>query len=643
MLVGGALIVVTTPQSTPAAPAPTTPPPAATEAPVVPPPPAGITYRDFIFETAVVTAPTATKTQSKLWFAHGAWWGALFQPFTNQVNIFRLDWESQLWRDTGTLVDERSAADPDVVWTGEHLYVLTAGSRETARNAARILRFSYDPQDERFTLDPNFPVTITDTGLNASVVTRDGTGTLWVAYVQGGRVWTVHSLEHDAVWSDPTVLPVPGATVADEDIASVTAFGPGLVGVMWSNQLEDRVYFSTHRDGDPPDAWSEPEVVMEGTDYVDDHINLKTYRDGDSTAVVAALKTSLDERTPINPLAPQILLAFRDADGAWTTHLVSRVREKHTRAIVIVDEDARMVYVAATSSEGTIDYKRASIDAISFETGEGVPLIASLVDPRISNATSTKQPVGIESGLVVLGSDNQTGRYLHGIVDIGAGMPAADPADTARPERPDPPDPLSPVTLVHNDFELWQPGDASGTDWALREEDVTASLTIADDVTGGRSLRLEPGPSGVSARACREFAQRPDSVLSIDLRVRVTGHDGASDTSILSLRGGGGEAAAVRVTSHGDFAWFAGAERPRAPGFVGGRVYRVTATIDQAARTFSFRVRADDGTVLVRQSGLAWRSGEVESVRSICLTTTSGQPAQVIDLLDVKVLERPAE
>ena len=51
------------------------------------------------------------------------------------------------------------------------------------------------------------------------------------------------------------------------------------------------------------------------------------------------------------------------------------------------------MYVVATSPStgGAIYYKRSPLDDVSFETGLGTLLIGSEEDPRISNATSTKQ------------------------------------------------------------------------------------------------------------------------------------------------------------------------------------------------------------------------------------------------------------
>ncbi len=635
------ILAATSPQDSP----PPTRAPAATarasQPPPLPSPPAVASYRDFVFETDVITAPTATKTQSKLWYSHGTWWGALFQPSTNQLNVFRLDWDRQQWIDTGTLVDERSTADPDVLWTGEHLYVLSAGPHDRSQDAARVLRFSYDASIERFTLDPNFPVLVSETGVEAAVISQAADGRLWATYTAGNQVWTVHSLEHDAHWSEPAPLPHAGARVAPDDVSAIAAFGPGRVGVMWSNQLEGRVYFTSRADGDPLDAWSEPEIVLEGDAYADDHVNLKTYRDGDRIELLAALKTSLDTRQPKNPLDPQILLAVRADDGSWTTHMVSQVRDRQSRAIVSIDEAARMVYVAATSNDGTIAYKRASLDAIAFETGPGDPLVVSTVDTRIGNASSTKQPITAESGGVVIASDDGTGRYLHGVLDLGGGLPPARPDDPDRPNLPAPPDLLTPVPLVYADFEPWPVGPPAGTAWTVRDEDPADALRIVADGSGGRALRVRAARTGAPVRACRRFAERPEGVVSFDVRVSLRGGPGASDTSLLSFRGSGGEAVSLRVTADGDLAWFDGPTKAQSEVVVQpGAIYRIRGTIDQARRTFSFRIH-EGGREVLSAEAVAWRMDEVRIARDICMETAAGRPDQAVDVLDVKVMEEP--
>lgn len=607
----------------------------------VPPAPVGRTYRNFVYETAVIDGPTATKAQSKLWFAEGAWWAGLVQPATNRLTIFRLDPESQIWRDTGTLVDERPFADPDFLWTGEHLFVVTGGPHSATGHHGRILRYSFDTGLGRFVLDPNFPVTVIPTGTTAAVIAQDSTGVLWVAYAAERRIWVVHSLSNHAHWSEPMPLPAAPTPVAAEDIASIVAFGPGQIGVMWSDQLQGGVYFSVHRDGEPAEAWSEPEVVVDGQGSADDHINLKAFPDAEGTGVVAALKTSYDEAEPVNGLAPLILLAVRRAETGWETHLVSRVQDRHTRPIVLVDSDARLFYVAATSpaNGGEILYKRTAMDDIAFDTGRGERLVSSASDPRINNATSAKNPVTAESGLLVMASDNESGRYLHALVDLGGGMPAADPADPTRLEPPDPPDEAQPVTLLHNDFQAWPVGPATGTGWAVREGDPGEALAIVDD-GDRRGLELAATPGGAAVRACREHPPATVSDrLAVDLRVSLVGF-GTSDVTLASLRGSGGEAVSIRVTSRGTFSWFDGATKVQTDVVAqSGADYGVSIDVDQASRTFDLRIVTVDGDVLIERSGIAWRSPEVLAPRSVCVDTADGASDHHVRIERVSVLE----
>jgi hypothetical protein len=611
--------------------------PAPTGTPVLLPPPAGITYRDFKYETPVVTIPSPGRAQSRLWFAAGVWWAGLYQPASNHLNIFRLDWETQRWMDTGTLVDERPFADPDFLWTGEYLYVVSAGHNDSDRHAGRLLRFTMDEDGLGYRIDPNFPVTIIPAGTTAATIAIDSAARLWVAFAAGGKIWVAHSLEHDAHWSAPFELPVIGTTVEITDIASIVAFGPGRVGVMWSNQLTNSIYFSVHLDSDAPDKWSETEVVLDGVGASQDRIDLKAYPTADGEIGVAAAVGDL----PGGRLAPLILLVIRsDLDG-WQSSLVSQVRDKQSHAVLMIDSTARTFLVAATTPEigGAMVYKRASMDDVIFEAGDGDPLLSSPGDLRIDHGSSTKQPLTEESGLVILASDDDTGRYLHGIIDLGAGEPPADPADPTRSAVPDPPDPARPIPLVANDFEPWTVGDAGGTAWLPRPTDPNDAVSIVDDGDGGRALRIVPGPDANGVRVCRELPPVGTGTLTAELRVRVAGL-GTSDTSILSLRGSGGEAASLRVTERGEFAWFDKTTKVRTTAiFRTGRWYRVTVSVDQAARTYAFTISSDGGDPLVERTKVGWRHAAVKAVREICLETATGNDDQTIDLAEVQVLQ----
>ena len=387
-------------------------------------------YRDFSFAANGVSNPTGEKPQSKLWFNDGVWWGSMFDRSTEEYHIYRYDWASHTWSDTGTLIDERNTSKADTLWDGTHLYVVSAGTNTTnSSHGARVLRYSYSPATEKYTLDQGFPVTITSTGLETIVLDRDTTGKLWVTYEQNQQIYVNRSLNDDRTWGTPFVLPVNGTSVAPDDISSVVAFD-SQVGVMWSNQTDDAMYFATHKDGDPDNVWQGSRTAIQGTKYADDHISLRSVQSADSSGrVFAAVKTSLGDLTNPDPNAPLILLLVRDKDGNWTNHVFSRVGDNQTRPIVMLDQEHRELYMFATApccSGGAIYYKKTSLDNISFSDGLGEPFIQGSTDQNLNDATSTKQNLSSATGLMVMASSGTvvsgtTGSeyYWHNAISLG--------------------------------------------------------------------------------------------------------------------------------------------------------------------------------------------------------------------------------
>ena len=127
--------------------------------------------------------------------------------------------------------------------------------------------------------------------------------------------------------------------------------------------------------------------------------------------------------------------------------------------------------------------------------------------------------------------------------------------------------------------------------------------------------------------------------LSIEARVR-TSALGTSDTALVSVRGVGGEAASVRVTDRGVLAWFDGATKIRSVTPLRPNTwYRITLTLDQAARSSALRVRTDGGTAVDGRRSLGWRMPAVQVVRSVCFETAGASLAQTIDLAEVQVIQ----
>jgi Ca2+-binding RTX toxin-like protein len=387
-------------------------------------------YRDFSFAANAVNNPTGEKPQSKLWFNDGVWWASLFDRATEEYHIYRYDWSAHTWNDTGTLIDERNSSKADALWDGTHLYVVSAGASGTDRShGARVLRYSYDQATKKYTLDQGFPVTITSAGLETIVLDKDTTGKLWVTYRWNNKIYVNRTLSNDQTWGTHFVLPVKGTSVSADDISAVVAFD-NQVGVMWSNQVDSAMYFATHNDGDPDNVWQGSRTAIQGPNYADDHISLRSLQAADSSGrVFAAVKTSLNDLPNPNPNAPLNLLLARDRDGNWTNHVFGRVGDNHTRPTLMLDEEHRDLYMFATApccTGGAVYYKKASLNNVSFSPGLGEPFIQSSTDLSINDATSTKQNLSSATGLVVMASSGTvvagttgSGYYWHNAVNLG--------------------------------------------------------------------------------------------------------------------------------------------------------------------------------------------------------------------------------
>lgn len=401
-------------------------------------------YRDFPYPngTGGDGHPTAEKPESKLWWQDGFWWGVLWSNPGSAYHIFKLEMDSQSWKDTGVVVDPRLGSKSDALWDGQHLYVVShayASSGQASSNQdtwARLYRYSYDAVLKTYRLDNDFPVTVTRGPSETLVVAKDSTGLLWVTYAQKDagdkkyKVWVNHSTGDDASWGTPYVLPVLEASnLETDDIASIVTY-QGNIGVMWSNQNTYKMYFAVHADGSSDQTW---QVVGAYVASADDHINLKALKADSSGKVFAVIKTSYANTT--QPLIVLLVCTSGScySTGDWTYHIVYRVGEgSPTRPILLLDTDQRNIYViVATEGGGVVSYKVSSIDSIQFPPGLGTTFIKSGSDAHINDPTSTKQNLGCDTGLVVLASDSYTHYYLHNAVNFCSNPPKPTMTPTA--------------------------------------------------------------------------------------------------------------------------------------------------------------------------------------------------------------------
>ncbi|HEX7172798.1 MAG TPA: hypothetical protein VF365_09355, partial [Candidatus Limnocylindria bacterium] len=386
-------------------------------------------YRDFSYSASGVSAPTGEKPQSKLWHHDGFWWGALFSRASDAYNIFRLDWGSQTWSDTGVVIDTRNAVRLDALSDGSRLYVASAG-KTASGDSAQFRRFSYNASTDTYTLDPGFPVTIVSGGMEAGVIDKDTSGTVWFTYTRSNAVYVTRTSGSDLTWITPYVIPVPGANnLTSDDISSVVAYD-GKIGVMWSNANDWAMHFAYHPDGAPDSAWT-LNTAVQAPEYSDDHLNLKSLQTDGFGRVYAVTKTSLNASS-----APLMLVLILDQNGGWQRRTFGTVGNDHTRPLLLIDRQNRQLYVFATSpccSGGTIYYKQTSLDNPSFASGLGTPFIESSTDTNVNNIASTKQPLDGSTGLVAIAGDDHTKFYLHNALTLGADTTPPDTTITSGP------------------------------------------------------------------------------------------------------------------------------------------------------------------------------------------------------------------
>lgn len=494
---------------------------------------------DFSFAANGVKAPTGRKPEAaKLWFNDGSWWGSLFLPARDAYVIQRFDADARTWIDTGVILDDRNASRADLLWDGEHLYAISGGiDPRSAKHAALFMRFSYDQTSRSYALDRGFPVLVTEGGAETFVLDRDDLGRTWVTFTRDREVYVTHTVGDDREWLPPYPLPVAEAqSLAADDISTVIAY-EGAVGVMWSDQIDGAIYFASLANGAADDAWT-VSAAVQGPTLADDHMNLKALRDDPAGQVFAVVKTSRNDEPNAAPGDPLILLLVLTHEGTWQQHVVGTVKDDATRPLLLVDTDHRELYVFTSGpccSGGTIYYKTARLDAIEFPGGTGTPFIRRGSPGGLNNPTSTKQNVGIETGLLVLASDDKIDTYMHNYLRLdGPAVPrptlAPGPSSAPAPGQPAATGEAVQAWLVDG-FE-----EPSLRGWTtLVGPSSVARVETGVARTDRRALRLRAGTAPDARAAARFELPAPQPALKVGLDIRLLA-EGPVDSNVPLVR-----------------------------------------------------------------------------------------------------------
>lgn len=350
-----------------------------------------------------VPFPTKDKPQSKLWFAQGTWWAWL--PVKDGSSVWRrtpLGWQRQ------THLDDALRAHPGQadVWADAHLVrAVLVGERGLASVALR-----WDERSGRYAIDaeptrldaPSAPV-------ETATIARDSRGRFWIAYTAQRRVW-VHSMTGGS-WGRP--VSVSPEEADNDDICAVTELPDG-VGVLWSDQRHDAVYFRRHPGGGDAGSWDGVEVVAQGGRTADDHINTALGADG---TLYVVMKNSVDQVG-----RPQLVLRVRSPQGRWSSHEYATKTERGepSRPIVLAGGTPERLTLIHTVYGRRPDGSRHDVITAQSTTTPRLRLDTAArtiveIDGQVNDATGPKSRLPASAEWIVLCSDKDGRVYEAGV------------------------------------------------------------------------------------------------------------------------------------------------------------------------------------------------------------------------------------
>jgi len=552
--------------------------------------------------------PTSSAAQSKIWFHDDRWWAVLWEAASGELRIHVLDPGPPAWLDTGVVVDERPGSRADVLAEGDRIVVATGGSNpDSPRDAVRLVAFRYDPERAAYDLEPDFPVQLTDHGVESIVLARDAADRLWATYVHRDQLLIDRTDGDDRRWLGPFS---PDRAAATRH-ATIVALSDRII-ILSAGTSADALDVWIHRTAEPDETWTLARHEVRGLRATPTALVARAARTSGAEAVYAVAGTTLD-RTDVNALAPLILLLRVGPDGTLDSSVFGRVTDRHHEPTLALDEDAGRAYVIATATVGgsrAIVYKSASLADPVFESGTGIVLAASDADRFVSTPSTPRAPVSGASGLVVLAADDRTDRYVSSAVDA--------------PRTAPPPAGTSP-TLVRDAFNAWPAGSAVGGPWRidLDGQATAATIEVGAGADGG-ALTLVADASGNGPRACRSFTTRSSGTVHATVDVRL-GAVGRTDGGVW-LRGAGDQSASMRFEDSGTLSAYDGPTKVRSTvSYSAGAWYRVSFDARIADRVYAWSVvERDTGRHVLGADGLAWRAPEATVVDEICIDAPSG-------------------
>jgi len=327
-----------------------------------------------------VASPTADKPQSKIWFARGSWWAWL--PVKGGSSVWRrgtAGWS----RETGLDAALRGLPGQADVWADEK----TACAVLVEKRRLAVACLEGAGTGYRMGGKP-VEIGMTGTGhLETATITRDAKGEWWMAYGWGREMFVRRSGDG---WA--TAVKVSETLASADDICAVVAVSGG-VGVIWSDQAADVVWFRWHGK-----EWGRVEAIESGGKTADDHIRAAVGTDGRLHVVMKNSRDAVGE--------PQLVMRVRDAAGRWTSrHFAPRTMEfEPSRPMVLLSGKPEREFVLYSRYARTGTAPRGS----QIVSGEAVLLEAAR---PLNDVTGTKALLPPGRLWIVLASDKDGNVY----------------------------------------------------------------------------------------------------------------------------------------------------------------------------------------------------------------------------------------
>ncbi len=377
----------------------------------------GFGTTSLINDIITVTSNSGEKPQSKLWKYNGYWWAVMpveaDPPDDAGTYLWRLDDVTNTWEKIIKLSSSTNVqADAKAVGGVTHILLFKGAGIDAELVSIQFVAGTpptYEPWTSRTTLAA---ITL-DGGVETATIDIAGNGRMWLA---SDGVTDINIRWSDSPydnWTHSKINLTPTVTVDIDDICAVTAFNDNgnKIGVMWSDQDNNKFMFAYHADGTSVTAWTTETAAATPNGFpsggiADDHINFAVAGNG---TIYAVVKTSYDTDT-----YPMVALLVRSPSGGGWQGLISvrnraGTNREPTRPIALLDETNSIITIVYTQDVHGDDimYKSASISTFDFSPDlDGKFLIDNDTSPDWDNVTSTKQ--NINSDVVILASSGST-------------------------------------------------------------------------------------------------------------------------------------------------------------------------------------------------------------------------------------------